>query len=79
VTATASGEKVACAAAQSALARTSARQIVELEQVGFLRRAPDGRLVRRAVGRAGREISEPADVFVPPAVGSFSLGDQFAD
>lgn len=53
--------------------------IVALEQVGFLWRAPDARLVRRAVGRAGREISEPADVFVPPVVSAFPLVDQFAD
>ena len=53
--------------------------IVALEEAGFLRRAPDGRLVRRAVGRAGREITEPADVFVPSMVGSFPLGDQLAD
>ena len=29
-----------------------------LEQSGFLWRAPDGRFVRRALGRAGREINE---------------------
>jgi hypothetical protein len=33
--------------------------IVALEEAGFLWRAPDGRFVRRAVGRAGREIIEP--------------------
>jgi hypothetical protein len=33
--------------------------VAALEQTGFLWRAPDGRFVRRALGRAGREISEP--------------------
>jgi hypothetical protein len=32
--------------------------VAALEQVGFLWRTPDGRFVRRALGRAGREISE---------------------
>ena len=32
--------------------------VAALLQVGFLWRAPDGRFVRRALGRAGREISE---------------------
>ena len=31
------------------------------ERVGFLWRAPDGRFVRRALGRAGREITD-ADI-----------------
>jgi hypothetical protein len=54
--------------------------IVALEQAGFLWRAPDGRLVRRAVGRAGREISEPdADVFGPAVADSVALGDQLTD
>ena len=33
--------------------------LTALEAVGFLRRAPDGRFVRQAWGRAGREISAP--------------------
>jgi hypothetical protein len=33
--------------------------VAALEEAGFLWRAPDGRYVRRALGRAGREISEP--------------------
>jgi hypothetical protein len=32
--------------------------VAALLQAGFLWRAPDGRFVRRALGRAGREISE---------------------
>lgn len=32
--------------------------VAALLQVGFLWRAPDGRFVRRALGRAGREINE---------------------
>jgi hypothetical protein len=35
--------------------------VAALERVGFLWRAPDGRFVRRALGRAGREITD-ADV-----------------
>jgi hypothetical protein len=53
--------------------------IVALEQAGFLWRVPDGRLVRRAPGRAGREIRQPGDVFVPAVAGSVPLNDQFAD
>ena len=34
------------------------RAVAALLQVGFLWRAPDGRFVRRALGRAGREISD---------------------
>jgi hypothetical protein len=30
--------------------------VVALEEVGFLWRAPDGRFVRRALGRVGREM-----------------------
>jgi hypothetical protein len=47
--------------------------LAALEQAGFLRRAPDGRLVRRALGRAGREITEPAEPYVDPVLGSFAL------
>jgi hypothetical protein len=32
--------------------------VAALLQAGFLWRAPDGKFVRRALGRAGREISE---------------------
>src|SRR3954468_1721892 len=32
--------------------------VAALIQAGFLWRAPDGRFVRRALGRSGREISE---------------------
>jgi hypothetical protein len=35
--------------------------VAALERVGFLWRAPDGRFVRRALGRAGREITD-ADI-----------------
>jgi len=52
--------------------------VAALEQAGFLWRAPDGRLVRRALGRAGREIREPHDVFVPALAGSLAL-DEHAD
>ena len=41
--------------------------VAALLQAGFLWRAPDGRFVRRALGRVGREISEsdvdPARLF----------------
>jgi hypothetical protein len=47
--------------------------LAALEQTGFLRRAPDGRFVRRAMGRAGREISEPG---IDPVLGSFALDQQ---
>ena len=40
--------------------------IAALEQSGFLWRAPDGRFVRRALGRVGREISEPAEPYGQP-------------
>ena len=53
--------------------------VVALEQVGFLWRAPDGRFVRRAHGRTGREMSEPPNPFVPPQAGSFPLWDRRAD
>jgi hypothetical protein len=39
--------------------------VAALLQVGFLWRAPDGRFVRRALGRAGRELSE-SNVDLPP-------------
>jgi hypothetical protein len=35
--------------------------VAALEQAGFLWRTPNGRFVRRALGRAGREISD-ADI-----------------
>jgi hypothetical protein len=43
-----------------------------LLQVGFLWRAPDGRFVRRALGRAGREID---DSQVDPPPGAFAAAD----
>jgi hypothetical protein len=43
-----------------------------LLQAGFLWRAPDGRFVRRALGRAGREITE-SNVEPPPCC--FDLGN----
>jgi hypothetical protein len=39
--------------------------IMALEQTGFLWRAADGRFVRRALGRAGREIAEPREACAP--------------
>ncbi len=53
--------------------------ILALEQAGFLWRAPDGRFVRRALGRAGREISEPRDAYVDPVLGTFALVNQVSD
>jgi hypothetical protein len=50
--------------------------LAALEQTGFLGRAPDGRFVRRALGRAGREISE---LDVDPVLGSFALAGQPRD
>jgi hypothetical protein len=44
--------------------------VAALLQVGFLWRAPDGRFVRRALGRAGREITESD---VDPVLGFASL------
>ena len=34
--------------------------VAALEQAGFLWRAPDGRFVRRALGRVGREVDAPS-------------------
>lgn len=53
--------------------------ILALEQAGFLWRAPDGRFVRRALGRAGREISEPRGAYVDPVLGTFALDNQVSD
>lgn len=44
--------------------------LAALEQTGFLWRTPDGRFVRRAMGRAGREIS---DADAEAILGSFAL------
>ena len=41
--------------------------VAALEQSGFLWRAPDGRYVRRATGRAGREIAGPVPERAVPA------------
>jgi hypothetical protein len=46
--------------------------VAALLQAGFLWCAPDGRFVRRAPGRAGREITESD---VDPALGSFALSN----
>jgi hypothetical protein len=47
--------------------------VAALEQTGFLWRTADGRFVRRALGRAGREIGEPS---ADPVLGSFELAPQ---
>ena len=44
--------------------------VAALLQAGFLWRAPDGKFVRRALGRAGREISESD---VDPRASFFAL------
>ena len=46
--------------------------VAALIQAGFLWRARDGRFVRRALGRAGREINESD---IDPAAASFALPD----
>src|SRR5258707_15883438 len=50
-----------------------AAALAALLQAGFLWRSPDGRLVRRALGRAGRETAERSDAYVDPVLGSFAL------
>ena len=50
--------------------------VAALEQAGFLWRAPDGRFVRCAMGRAGREIGEPR---TDTALGLFARADQMPD
>ena len=47
-----------------------------LEQSGFLWRAPDGRFVRRALGRMGREISAPC---LDPVPGPLAVTNQLSE
>jgi hypothetical protein len=51
--------------------------ILALEESGFLWRAPDGRFIRRALGRPGREISEPlaSESHTHPVAGSLGFDD----
>lgn len=49
--------------------------VAALERSGFLWRAPDGRFVRRALGRAGREIGAP---FIDAALEPFAPADTHA-